>query len=178
MCLIAYYRRSKLSKDERFSLPFSGIDSLAKGIFGSKSRLDKALTIILIFSILISLVSLIYVIVTPRQGEKFTEFYILGDNGKAQEYPTILEEGKNTTVIVGIVNHEYDLTNYTLNIMLGNVTLNTKQISLKHNSTWEEKVYFTPEVKGKSLKLEFLLYKEENFSAPYRDLHLWIDVIP
>jgi len=178
MCLIAYSRRSNLPEDERFSVPFSDLNSFTKGILSSKSRLDRALTIILIFSIIISVILLIYVIVTPKQGEKFTEFYILGDNGKAQGYPTLSEEGKNSSVIIGIVNHEYDLVNYTLNIMLGNVTLNTKQISIIHNTTWEEKMYFTPIMTGKGLKLEFLLYKEENITAPYRDLHLWIDVTP
>ncbi|MCZ7397300.1 MAG: hypothetical protein O8C59_02165 [Candidatus Methanoperedens sp.] len=26
------------------------------------------------------------------------------------------------------------------------------------------------------MKLEFLLYKENNFTIPYRDTHLWINV--
>jgi len=29
---------------------------------------------------------------------------------------------------------------------------------------------------GSSQKLEFLLYKERNFTSPYRDLHLWVNV--
>jgi uncharacterized membrane protein len=29
---------------------------------------------------------------------------------------------------------------------------------------------------GDNLKLEFLLYKEDNITAPYRDLHLWVNV--
>ena len=178
MCLIAYSRRLKITEDERFSIPFSDIYSMIKEIFSSKSRIDKVLTIILIFTILISVVLLIYVIVTPKQGEKFTEFYILGDKGKAEGYPTLLEEGKNANVFVGIVNHEYDIVNYTLKILLMNATLNTKHISIIQNATWEEKMFFTPEVAGNGLKLEFLLYKEENFTAPYRDLHLWIDVTP
>ena len=177
MLLIAYLRRSKLSEEERFEVPFSNIySSLKSDIFSSKQGIDRILTIILILSIMASIITLIYVIVTPKQGEKYTEFYILGDNGKAQGYPTLMEAGKTSSVIVGITNQEYVLTNYTMNISLENDTLNTMQVQLMHNSTWEEKVLFTPEKTGDNLKLEFLLYKENNFTAPYRDLHLWVNV--
>ena len=177
MLLIAYLRRSKLSEEERFEVPFSNIySSLKSDIFSSKQGIDRILTIILILSIMASIITLIYVIVTPKQGEKYTEFYILGDNGKAQGYPTLMEAGKTSSVIVGITNQEYVLTNYTMNISLDNDTLNTMQVQLMHNSTWEEKVLFTPEKTGDNLKLEFLLYKENNFTAPYRDLHLWVNV--
>ena len=177
MLMIAHYRRSKLSEDERFEVPFSHIYSPIKNeIFNSKQGIDKILSIILIISILVSVITLIYVIVTPKQGEKFTEFYILGDNGKAQGYPTLMEAGKNSSVIVGIANHEYMLTNYTLGISLENETIKKMHVKLKHNSTWEKKVFFTPEKTGKKLKLEFMLYKEDNFTAPYRDLHLWVNV--
>jgi uncharacterized membrane protein len=177
MLMIAYLRRSKLSEGERFEVPFSYMYSFLRSeIFSSKKGVDRILTIILILSILASIITLIYVIVTPKQGEKFTEFYILGDNGKAQGYPTQMEAGKTSSVIVGITNQEYVLTNYTLNISLENDTLNTMQVTLMHNSTWEEKILFTPEKIGDNLKLEFLLYKEDNITAPYRDLHLWVNV--
>lgn len=177
MLIIANYRRSKLSWEDRFEVSFSNIYSPIKSeIFSSKQGADKILTIILIISILVSIITLIYVIVTPKQGEKFTEFYILGDNGTAQGYPTLMEAGKNSSVIVGISNHEYVLTNYTLDISLENVSLKKMNVQLMHNSSWKKKIFFTPKKTGNKLKLEFLLYKENNFTAPYRDLHLWVNV--
>lgn len=177
MCRIAYWRRSKLAPEESFSVPFGEMYSSVKGeLLNPKSSLDKALTVILIISIIVSIAVLIYVIVTPKQGEKFTEFYILGLNGKAEGYPTSLEIGKNSSVIAGVVNHEYVLTNYTMDVVLRNETLNRYSISLMHNSTWEENVSFAPLVTGENMKLEFVLYKEDNFTAPYRDLHLWVNV--
>jgi uncharacterized membrane protein len=68
------------------------------------------------------------------------------------------------------------LTNYTLDISLENTSLNKMQVQLMYNSTWEEMVFFTPGKIGDNLKLEFMLYKDENFTAPYRDLHLWVNV--
>jgi uncharacterized membrane protein len=176
MCAVAYLRRSKLSESERFEVTFSNIFPLIKENLNSKTRLDKVLTVILILSIIISVIMLIYVMITPKQGEKFTEFYILGDNGKAEGYPKDLEIGKNASVILGIVNHEYVTMNYTLKISLDNDTLSEIDIPLMHNTTWEKKVLFTPSKTGNYIKLGFFLYKENNFSMPYRDLHLWVNV--
>lgn len=177
MCAFSYYRRSKLPPNERFTVPFSiTYSSLKEEILSSKSRADKILTVILFISIIISLITLIYVIATPKQGEKFTEFYILGDNGKAEGYPNKLDAGQNISIIVGIVNNEYSPINYTLKILLNEVVLSSMDIQLNHNFTWERKIFFTPVGIGENQKLEFLLYKEENISAPYRDLHLWVNV--
>ncbi len=178
MLLIAYLRRSQMSEEERFEIPFSYMySSLKSETLTSKHAIDRILTIILILSIVASIIMLIYVIATPKQGEKFTEFYILGNNGKAEDYPTQHESGKNSSLIVGIKNYEFVLTNYTLKIVLANETLRTIKIPLMHNSTWEEMVSFTPVKTGVNMKLEFLLFKEDNFTVPYRDLHLWVNCI-
>ncbi len=177
MCLIAYFRRGKLPEEERFEVPFSYIYRFFKAeMLDPKSRVDKILMIILVLSIVVFIIVLTYVAVVPRQGEKFTEFYILGDKGKAENYPTQLKAGMNSSVIVGIVNHEYIPTNYTMDILLENDSLSTTRIHLAYNLTWEEIVFFTPKKKGDNLKLDFLLYKENNLTAPYRDLHLWVNV--
>ena len=50
----------------------------------SESRgmdIDRILSIVLIIAIVLAIVMTVYVIVTPKQGEKFTEFYILGPGG-------------------------------------------------------------------------------------------------
>ena len=81
-------------------------------------------------------------------------------------------------VIVGIVNHEYDVVDYSLELVLDNELLAQYQetISLSHNETWERNVTFSPDRSGEDMKLQFLLYKDYNYTAPYRDLHLWINV--
>jgi uncharacterized membrane protein len=77
---------------------------------------------------------------------------------------------------VGVVNHEYASVNYTLKVKIREDLLNEQLILLEHNQTWEKTVDFTPVTQGNSLKLEFLLYKEDNFTIPYRDIHLWVNV--
>lgn len=182
MCGLAYLRRTKLPENDAFQVPFRKTAHSLKAEILEKpeSKLDKTLTIILIFSILLSVTTLVYVILTPKEGEHFTEFYILGPDGKADNYPTEYMMGENGTVMVGIINHEYKPINYTIDIRLENKSLplseNQRQINLDHNMSWEEPVTFTPPFEGKNMKLEFLLFNETEKTTPYRDLHLWINV--
>lgn len=182
MCGLAYLRRAKLPESEAFDISFRATAlSLKNEIIGSsESKLDKALTVFLIFSILLSVVTLAYVVLSPKEGEHFTEFYLLGPEGKADNYPTKYILGENGTVIVGVVNHEYSHVNYTMEIKLENKSMflpeNLKHITLAHNETWEEPVILTPKFEGKNMKLQFLLFNETDKNVPYRDLHLWIDV--
>jgi uncharacterized membrane protein len=80
MSFAAHLRRLNLPPEDRFSVEFrKGLDTIKREIVADeKSKLDKALTVILIITIIISISALVYVIVTPKQGEKFTEFYIRG----------------------------------------------------------------------------------------------------
>lgn len=178
MAFIARLRRSSLDPMLRFSVEFKkGFQDLRREVLDEQaSRIDKALTVILVITIILSLSALVYVVVTPKQGEKFTEFYILGPKGKAYDYPTLVVSGQNCTVIVGIVNHEYIAVNYTMNMVFRNSTFLSRDIRLAHNQTWERPESYMLMAPGDNQKLEFLLYKEYNFTAPYRDLHLWVNV--
>lgn len=182
MCGLAYLRREKLPETEAFEVPFrkTALSIKAEILEKPESKLDKTLTIFLILSILLSVATLVYVVITPKEGEHFTEFYILGSEGKADKYPTNYTLGENGTVTVGIVNHEYKPVNYTMELRLENKSLplseKLQQINLAHNATWEEPLTFTPSLEGENMKLEFLLFNETDSDTPYRDLHLWINV--
>lgn len=182
MCWLAYIRRASLPETEAFEISFSAAALSLKNEILEKpeSKLDRALTIILILSILMSVATLEYVILTPKEGEHFTEFYVLGPQGIADNYTTDYTLGQSGTMIVGVVNHEYRPVNYTMQVKLENQLLplpeNLQHITLDHNETWEETVTFTPPLVGQNMKLEFLLFNETDKTTPYRDLHLWINV--
>lgn len=55
--------------------------------------------------------------------ERFTEFYVLNEEGHAYDYPTTLHVGENVTFRIGIVNHEGRTINYTAEIWLVNYHL-------------------------------------------------------
>jgi len=182
MCWLAYTRRASLPETEAFEISFSAAALSLKNeiLEKSESKLDRALTIILILSILMSVATLEYVILTPKEGEHFTEFYVLGPHGIADNYTTDYTLGQSGTMIVGVVNHEYRPVNYTMQVKLENQLLplpeNLQHITLDHNETWEETVTFTPPLVGQDMKLEFLLFNETDKTTPYRNLHLWINV--
>ncbi|GEM_PF-2073056 len=71
-----------------------------------------------------------YIIVTPEPIMKFTEFYIMGPEGKAEDYPTSVQAGNRSRVIVGVVNHESMPVNYTLRISLNNTLIGVASIDV------------------------------------------------
>jgi len=131
----AMYRWIQTPADERFIISFH--ISPPK----STNKLDTTLTIILAIAIVIAVVALIYVIVTPKTGERFTEFYLLGPSGKATGYPRNLTAGENATVIIGLANHEYTLMNYTIEIWLMNQTT-AYNTTTKTNQTMYHHMWF------------------------------------
>ena len=173
----AYVRRSMVSEGDRFVVDFAAFFKNMKESFKiTDTRIDKILTLILIISLILAVSMVVYVIVTPKQGEKFTEFYVLGPNGKADDYPTNLKVGEEGTVIIGVVNHEYANTSYLLEVRLNGEVIGEKSIELMHNETWERSFTFRATRAGEDQKLEFLLYKDGIMNEVYRTLHLWVDV--
>ncbi|MBI5680711.1 MAG: DUF1616 domain-containing protein [Methanobacterium sp.] len=141
-----------------------------------KFNIDKTITKILAIILIISILATIYIIVVPQQGEKFTEFYILGPDEKAGGYPTNLTLGESGNVIVGVVNHEYTTTTYKLMITLNNKTLKDENITLANNEKREIPFKFTAARTGVNQELKFLLYKLPDNSTVYRSLHLFVSV--
>ena len=98
----AHWRRMRLPPDQRLSLTVD----LAIPDWKENVALDKGLTIALSTSIVVAAGTLAYVVMTPRPGATFTEFYILGPGGNASGYPTNLTVNETGGVILGVVNHE------------------------------------------------------------------------
>lgn len=184
ICLgtIGIYKWFKTSPEERFIISFN----IAHPKSGSK--LDQALTIILAISIIIAVAFLIYVIITPKTGEKFTEFYLLGPDSDADNYPRNLTLGENATVIIGVANHEYKTVNYAIEIWLIdqntlenqtiyhhmwyidkiNITLDHTPIKTEGPWTlqWEYNYNFSIKRKG-NFKLAFLLFNKPTEQYEY-----------
>lgn len=176
LIIIANYRRGKLPEEEQFSIPFSKIYSvIAGGISRPKSNADNILTIILIITAIVAIGMVYFVVTTPKIGEKFTEFYVLNPSGKADRYQTNLKVNENATYLVGVSNHEYAPINYTIKIALDKDILTSKDVTLAYNQTFEDNMTLVPDKKGTNIKLEFWLFKEKNFTEPYRELHLWVN---
>jgi Predicted membrane protein len=119
--------------------------------------------------------STINIILNPVP-EKFTEFYILGPTGKAYDYPTNLKLGETGEVIIGVINHEYQTTNYRIIVKIGENIIDNITITLKNGEKWEKRFKFTPTEVGDNQKLQFLLYRLPDEKRVYRSLNLSINV--
>lgn len=171
----SFKRTGKIPFKSTRKAPFKKTGKVPFKRASSESRVDEVLTVILIIAIIIAISLTVYVIVTPKQGEKFTEFYILSPNGTAADYPTDLKVGEAGEVIIGIVNHEYANTSYRMEVELNEEVINETAVVLSHNDTLESSFVFKAKTNGTAQKLEFLLYKDKE-QPVYRSLHLWLDV--
>ncbi|MCG8401328.1 MAG: DUF1616 domain-containing protein [Firmicutes bacterium] len=173
MSWVGWYRRMKLPGDERFKIVLE-----ADFKWSEQSRLDKVLSVLLVGAVLFAVGTLYYVITTPKTGEKFTEFYILGPGGMAEGYPRELKPGEDGKVIVGVVNHEYEKVVYRVEVVMnGHLEKEVHPVTLEHEEKWERPLVFSAHTPQKNLKVEFRLFREGD-GEPYRKLHLWVDVLP
>jgi len=143
------------------------------------SKLNKALSIFLIVAIVVSLGFIIYLAVTPQKNEKFSEFYILNAESKAQDYPKQVIAGEPVDIVLGVINHEYQTTSYRVNIKIDDTEAGEVNIgTLAHQQKWEEKINFTPQLAGEKQRVDFYLYKNDEVEPYLKEpLRLYIDVV-
>ena len=144
MGALAIYRWFNTNQDERYTIHFD-LSQLK-----SKNKLDQILNVIIIVFIILAIAALSYVIVTPRQGEKFTELYLFGSSGNATEYPKNISIRENYTVNLVVANHEYKTVDYTIEIWLLNQSIYYNQLEDKdetiiHNMWFVDKIMTTLE---------------------------------
>ncbi len=136
---------------------------------------NKLLKIILVLLGLGTLAFLSYVIANPQE-EKFTEFYMLGLEGRAEKYPENLKAGEEGSVTIGIVNREQRPMSYRLEAVIDSAVINkVDDIRLADGEKREQAVSFSFPGPGSQQKVEFLLY-QPGWSEPYLELHLFVDV--
>jgi len=198
---VAAQRRNALPVDERFSVPYREWYAAASTeLLEPDSRGDALLNVLLVASILLATASVAYAVAVPKQGEQFSEFYVLTENETgdlvADDYPTNFTQGESKPVVVGIDNHEREETRYTVVMELQRVELvdNETNVSIleetelqrytttvPRNATTTRNVSIQPQLSGDNLRVVFLLYKGDPPANPsadnaYRELHLWVNV--
>lgn len=174
LSIASNYRRSKLPTKQKLNLSIP----IKMPKWSAMHRSDKLFIIGFLAGLVVVGGLTVYLVSAPKIGERFTEFYLLGSNGKIADYPTNLMLGENGTVILGIVNHEYENVTYRIVISLDNSTIGTlNNITLSNEMTWEQNYTFTPQKTGDKMNLGFELYKE-GLDEPYSNLQLWITVQP
>ncbi len=169
---VVIIRRLRLPKDQRFE-PRVRVRSETRSEMG---RANKALSIVFVVLILTAVAALAYAATTLRAGEKFTQFYVLGTEGTADNYPSKLQMGQTGEVTLGVANHERQGASYSIEIRIdGEKVQAMGPISLADGEKWEGKLVFEPTKAGQGQELDLWLYIGQG-SEPYRELRLWLDV--
>jgi uncharacterized membrane protein len=196
---IAARRRWALPEEERLTVPWRAwLDAGRRELFEPETRTDAVLNVLLVVSLVVAVSSVGYAVAVPKQGESFSEFYLLTEeeDGElvADDYPTEFVAGESRSLVVGIGNQEHQTTAYTVVVELNRVQiqnnssrvldeerLRTFETRLAHNETWQRRHTVTPDMTGENLRLTYLLYRGDAPQNPttanaYRELHLWVNV--
>jgi uncharacterized membrane protein len=167
-------RKRKISGDDSTKTP--PFFTAAAQSFKTGGTGYRSLVIFLCLLIITGLSSLGYFMFRQLPTQPFTEFYILGESGKAEGYPYQLLPGQEGKVIIGIISHETEQTEYRVRLLTGGVQLNERAgIVLTPGEKWQSEMRFFLMDAGENQKVEFLLDKGRE--VPYETTYLWIDVL-
>jgi uncharacterized membrane protein len=172
--VVACYRRRRLPEGERFEPRFRFPLSEFRG---GEHLWDRLLLVLLGVVIIGAIGTLVYVARPPATEATFTEFYMLGPEGRVEGYPGVIALGEEASVTLGIVNHEQKITEYYIRIVIGEQQVGeVGTITLASGEGWQQKVSFTPFEVGEAQKIQFQLYRDSESKA-YHTLDLWVDVV-
>lgn len=165
-CAFAWRRRERLGA-EAFATPPFRVPSLGEPGPG-RTVLALALAAVLLAGA--------YLLVTPREPDRFTEFYVFGAQGDATSYPTNLTAGEQGTLVVGIVNREARDVTYALRLVVAPLDggagreLAAWDVRVGAGETREEPRTFEAPAAGQHvLRIEL---RREGDPAPYRELRV------
>jgi uncharacterized membrane protein len=202
MIVVAQYRRAILPYEERFRVSFPAISGRIREDFlpPEKGRIDQFLNGVLIVVAIVAIITTAVVIAFPKEGERFSEFYILGEKQRSADYPEMIMTGLPYQMYIGIGNQEHRNVTYTietwaLRMEFDNVTntssilsmdsLDQQSLVLAHNDTMNIPYTLSVNKTGYN-RVEFLLFNEsvpgsevtgsDRINASYRDLHIWVTV--
>jgi uncharacterized membrane protein len=167
----AWWRRLRAPLDERFVLEIK----IPRPALRGEGKADLALNMFLGMALILALLSMGYAYLSPKDGERFTEFYILGQNGKIT-YTQSVRAGEPFPVVLGVRNKEGQPTAYTVKVQTGkDEPLEQWQLVLMNEQVEEKEIELT--LHGESIQdIEFNLYREGS-DDPYRELNLWLNVV-
>jgi uncharacterized membrane protein len=128
--------------------------------------------------LLLAVASIVAIALWPKPGDSYSEFYILGTEGRAESYPREVVAGQPMTVTLGIANHRTNAGNYEVKVLDGDHELGTLKVGgLPPGNVVEEQMAISPRTVGDNTKITFEL-RSDGSSAPDRVLNLFLKVNP
>jgi len=186
LAAVALWRRMGLPANER--LRFAA--DLAWPEWSGQGSVERAVTIGLAASVVFAGAALAYVLFVPRSGNTYTEFFLLGPNGTAEDYPERLNVSEPAAVTIVVVNHEAANVSYVVRVDLvgvrtvfngttgRNETIEVNRtswgsfsIALNDGESWVQAYPFAINDAG-HWRIDFYLFRNPDLLTTYRDLRL------
>ena len=186
---VAYMRWSALPRRKRFVIAAdSGFRSAGSVSRSSKpkpkpksrSRTKSRAVYLLAVLVAISAVAALAYAINMQRGSNeqgYTEFHASLMKGEDGSDFSSLQAGTTLTALAEIINHEGRDINYTLRLAAGDAILFSENMLLGNNESWKGPVDCAIDKTGSHQKLDLLLFKDGDFSEPYLEDHIWVDVM-
>ena len=113
-------------------------------------------------------------LVSSSEGSTILEVSWPEEALESQNAP--LETGRELVVQARIINHEESSANYTLKLVLNNSALDVRDLNVGQNETWQGRLGFMLVGGPGQQRLDLLLFKEGDYSKPYREEHIGINI--
>jgi uncharacterized membrane protein len=159
----------KLKSGEKFSI---------KKWWAYLDRTYRVVYVVLAAVMVIVSLTSFSILVTPKPAAQFTEFYILSQDGLAEDYLREITAGQVVNITTGITNREGISSIYNITVTASNEIIGQAgPITLEDQTTWEQPIEFVAPTGGDDQQIVFYLDREGQ-QFPYRSLRLWVDVKP
>jgi len=194
---VGLVRRTGLPAETRYAPPVNRWRTEARGAFFDTTRGDAALNVVLVIVVVAAMTGFAYGLAAPPRDESYTEAAILNDdNGSlvTGNYTQTVRQGQPFDFILSVENEEGIAENYTAVVVLervrdtgdGLVVLERNELArtsdaVADGETWREPMSVTPQLLGRNLRLDVLIYRGDAPATATRrtaDQHLtlWVTV--
>lgn len=105
-----------------------------------------------------------------------TEFYVLGAQGLAEDYPREVAVGQELQVTLGVRNNDSSTAFYRVEAWSGSTEIaRLDRVEVAAGQIWEQPLRYTLTQAGDDQQIDLLLFHDDETQA-HRRLRLWINV--
>lgn len=171
--ILSWVRRQRIQVDVRFALTLGS----SAGEEIERDRLNRWLTRLIVFALLLGVAAMIGILFLPSPAREFTEFYLIGEEGLAENFPRFVTIDEPITIIYNIINNERDAHQYRVEARSASsrILATTEPITIPIGGAVEDSLRITPDEIGDNVRIDIWLYQDNN-PEPYRALRLWLNV--
>ena len=176
---IAIWRRSPAGLDNAY-LPEAKMSSFWRQLV-PQERMLWAAAVLLVLGVFSAV---LWTFNTPAKDEWTTEFYMLGEDGLAENFVRETAVSTDTSLTIGIANHERTAQTYRVEVWAVDAWANERtqvqaisNLQVAASETFEQPISWQMPTVGDNQLVDILLFTENSpQDEPYRQLQLWLNV--